>query len=198
MTAAEIADWAMQNTKGGLNDDDPRVSYQRVEVERLAQAALDSVPQGGTMVEIGVFCGRSTSALLWVAREREATLWAADPFVWESEFALWNYSKVRHEFKDVSFLFYRMTSERMRAIFPPDDPIDMLHIDGDHFDAATDCRLWLPNLKSGGLVVIHDVVDDVRSNIYQVYLDVQKYTSAWETLWWARDEEGHQMCRRKP
>jgi hypothetical protein len=75
--------------------------------------------------------------------------------------------------------------------------IDLIHIDGDHFDAAKDCALWFPHLKSGGVAVFHDVIPDIRSNIYQVYLDVTKATEGWEILWWAQDENC-QSGRRKP
>lgn len=200
MNAEEIAEWADKNAWGADVLGGERRSYYLPELKRLAEVALQ-VPEGGCMVEIGVYGGRSLSCLLLAARQRNADVWAADPFVWNAELSeprLMNLlEKSFWNIVDYPYHFCRMTSEEMRRIFPV-IWIDLLHIDGDHLDVDHDCELWLPLLKSGGLVVFHDVVPDQRSPIYKLYLDVQKHTSTWETLWWATDEEGHQMCRRKP
>jgi predicted O-methyltransferase YrrM len=197
MNIDETADWIDTNIWGSDSEFGDRRSYTRIELKRLLEAALASVPEHGTIVEIGVYGGRSLSALLSVAREKAAVVWAADPFTWNGELAERKLKETLSHFTDVDLRFHRTTSEGMRALFPNDGVVDLLHIDGDHQDADKDCELWLPVLRSGGLVVFHDVDADPRAT-FDVYTPMQKYTGAWETVWWATDEGGHQMCRRKP
>jgi len=127
-------------------------------------------------------------------------VFAADPFLYNGAEAEEHLQDVLKQFTDVALTFFRMTSEgahREVAKLAQYDPyIDLVHIDGDHFDAAKDCELWLPDLKPGGIAAFHDVIPDPRSNIYQVYLDVEKYTGTWPTLHWAKDENC-QCIRRK-
>lgn len=193
----EFADWSHKNTIGSENVGDERLTYSLEELRSLAEAALCAVPLGGVMAEIGVFCGRSLSILLQVARTLHATVYACDPFRWNGLLAEPSAHVIMTQFKDVDLRFTRGTSWEMKQSFPIDETIDLLHVDGDHTDVETDCRLWLPVLRPGGVAIFHDVDDDPRAT-YDVYTPVQKYTGDWQTLWWDKHEAGHQMCRRKP
>jgi predicted O-methyltransferase YrrM len=201
MNADEIAAWSFENTYGSIwAPGDTRIMYTLPELKRLAQAALDSTPPGGTMVEIGVFAGRTLSVLLQVARERGAVVWATDPWRWQTENIRPEFHKMYAHFKnDVDLHFCRMTSEDMRTLFPDNLDIDFIHIDGDHDRIHSDCELWLSSLRSGGLVVLHDMVPSARCPHYSSYVKAEEYLKGWETVWWvAETEECGQMCRRRP
>ncbi len=199
MTAREIAKWS--EGIWSLNHSGVGPTYTFNERLRLTEAAMDNVPDGGLMVEVGIYAGSSLSCLLQVARIKKATLYAVDPFLYNGEEAESHLRGVLCQFPDVNWRFYPTISEIARncllAAGLLASGIDLIHIDGDHFDAGTDCILWLPFLKPGGIAVFHDCIPDQRSNIYQVYLDVTKYTAGWEVLFWAKDENC-QILLRKP
>lgn len=201
MNIDEIVDWVDKNTWGSDREGGERCSYQVPEIRRLVTAAMECVPEGGAMLEVGVYGGRTLAALLCVAREKNATVWACDPFVWNGDIAEPHCMETIAKFSDVELNFLRDKSAALRDKVQEYGGMefDLIHIDGDHYDAGTDCKLWLPLLKSGGIVVFHDVVNDPRSPVYEgVYCGIQPYLEGWEMLWWAQDEEGHQMGRRKP
>ncbi len=199
MTAKEIAEWS--EGIWSLNHSGVGPTYTYNERLRLTEAALENVPHGGLMVEVGVYAGSSLSCLLQVARLKHAVVYAVDPFVYNGAEAEAHLRTVLCQFPDVDWRLYPTMSETARNCLRDshnlDQGIDLLHIDGDHFDAARDCELWFPSLKPGGIAVFHDCIPDQRSNIYQVYLDVRANTGGWEILSWAKDENC-QILLRKP
>ena len=62
-------------------------------------------------------------------------------------------------------IVWRMTSEQA-AFAMPDNTLDFCYIDADHrYEAAKqDIELWLPKVKSGGIICGHDYVPD--GNLY--------------------------------
>lgn len=99
----------------------------------------------GNVLEIGVHCGISTTALLAGLEENGGHLWSVDVhpscrYVWYGHpqwtfYCSWSGDKV-----------------------DPDLPLDLLFIDGDHsFDGIwADLNIWAPKVKAGGLVLCHD------------------------------------------
>lgn len=199
MTAKEIADWS--EGIWSLNHSGVGPTYTYNERLRLTEVALENVPPGGTIVEIGVYAGSSLSCLLQVARLKAARIFCVDPFLYNGAEAEMHLRTVLCQFPDVNWRFYPTRSETARNCLLQDGSLgsdfDLIHIDGDHLDCARDCALWLPYLKPGGIAAFHDVIPDQRSSIYQVYLDVEKHTGKWPTLFWAKDENC-QCIRRKP
>lgn len=55
---------------------------------------------------------------------------------------------------------------------PVRQPVDMVFIDGDHsyFGCASDILAWLPNLKDGGIIAVHDYQ---KSKLFQHDKDYQ-------------------------
>lgn len=174
-------------------------TYERDELALLAQSALAAVPQHGTMVEIGTLAGLSTSVLLHIARERKARLWACDPFLWMREQARLPFYILLRQFADVDVIFREQTSEEFYQDMAMSlgRTIDFLHIDGSHDerDVQLDCKLWLPLLKSGGLVAFHDynkgcsVMDGLRRA-------VDDATGGWEQV--GLTGTNGLLVRRKP
>lgn len=65
--------------------------------------------------------------------------------------------------------------------FEPES-IDLLHIDGFHTEAAArdDVETWLPKVRPGGVILLHDV--DVRSRdfgVWKVWAELQERGRAW-------------------
>jgi predicted O-methyltransferase YrrM len=162
---------------------------------------MENVPVGGIIVEVGVYAGSSLSCLLQVARQKTAKVYACDPFLYNGDEAERHLREVLCQFPDVNWRLYPTMSDTacnyLESVRALDAGIDLIHIDGDHFDVAKDCFLWLRHLKRGGIAAFHDCIPDERSNIYQVYLDVIKATAGWDVLSWARDENC-QIILRKP
>ncbi len=199
MNVDEIAQWS--EGVWSLNHSGVGPTYTLQERFRLTEAAMNNVPDGGIIVEVGVYAGSSLSCLLQVARLKKAKVYAVDPFVYNGAEAEAHLREVICQFPDVNWRLYPTMSdtachylENSRAL---EAGIDLIHIDGDHFDVAKDCELWLGHLKPGGIAAFHDCIPDQRSNIYQVYLDVIKHTAGWEVLSWAKDENC-QIILRKP
>lgn len=61
------------------------------------------------------------------------------------------------------------------------EPIDLLFVDGDHgFDAVQrDYRDWAPKVRSGGFLVLHDVVHPVHEGPRRVVDEIVKQDPLW-------------------
>lgn len=105
---------------------------------------LKSVAKGNVL-EIGVHCGISTTALLAGLEENGGHLWSVDVhpacrYVWYGH-PLWTFK-----------------CPWAGDLVNPDLPLDMVFIDGDHSYAGVmqDLVTWVPKVKAGGLVLCHD------------------------------------------
>ena len=107
--------------------------------------------EGAEFVEIGCFCGRSTSILGLVAVQNKCRLTSVDTFAFR--IGLWNVLPNLHRLK-IRFTLMMMESTRAASLF--DKPIDLLLVDGEHGEIAEDCARWLPKVKEGGLAIFHD------------------------------------------
>ena len=129
--------------------------YRRESIIALYHEAC-RVPPEGLMVEIGVYGGRSASVLLQVARATGALVVLMDPWVWMEGTGAPEFKKTIANFGDVQYMVWKHSSVKAAPYLG--DPIDLLHIDGDHqLDGVVkDCELWLPKVKPGGSVCFHD------------------------------------------
>jgi predicted O-methyltransferase YrrM len=132
--------------------------------ERLAllQAALNLQP-GFSIVEIGSYLGASTAFMGYAATSKGGVVHAID--TWQNE------SMGGEGLRDTYAEFHANTqpfahfiqTHRGRSVdvAKKEAPIacDMLFIDGDHhLDAViADLQDWLPSLKPGGLLAMHDI-----------------------------------------
>jgi predicted O-methyltransferase YrrM len=128
----------------------------------LFETAL-GLPAGFTIVEIGSYLGSSTAFLAYAATTKAGTVHAIDPWLNTAmgsegerdtfaEFAA-NTAPFEHY-----IVRHRATSVEVAQREAP-IPCDLLFIDGDHSREAvlTDLRLWLPALKPGGVLAMHDI-----------------------------------------
>lgn len=128
---------------------------------------LVSVVQPQLLVELGTHYGESYFGFCQtVAQQRSScTCYAVDTWVGESQSGFYDESVYQDVFayneshyKHFSYLL-RMTFDDAAANFA-DASIDILHIDGLHtYEAVShDFYTWLPKVRPGGVVLLHDVV----------------------------------------
>jgi predicted O-methyltransferase YrrM len=138
--------------------------------ERLAlfQTALNLAPQF-TVVEIGSYLGASTAFLGLAALQRDGTIHAVDAWTNEAngpEGARDTYGEFRTN--TASFEHFIVPHRGYSTAVHQHEgaiPCDMLFIDGDHSYEAVkaDLRDWLPSIKPGGWLAMHDIDQpDVR------------------------------------
>ncbi len=162
-------------------------AFQWLSCKYLFQAALQCP---GTIVEVGVDQGRSASLLLAAAQITGAKVVLVDS--WESVL-IDNKTKVEKvvaDFPNVPVTILNMFSSA--AAKHVVGPLDLVHIDANHYDEHPDedCRLWLPKLKSGGFACFHDY----ESCFPAVTEAINKHTGKWELIGTWESE----TIRRKP
>jgi predicted O-methyltransferase YrrM len=132
--------------------------------ERLALMNLAlNLREGFQVVEVGSYLGASTSFLGFAALWKSGTIHAVDPWT--------NDAMGAEGARDTFAEFRKNTAPFQHHIVPhrgfsadvaaAEAPIacDLLFIDGDHHYEAVlqDLRLWLPSLKPGGILAMHDI-----------------------------------------
>lgn len=155
----------------------PRLLGWCSEEKAIAMAEMIVQYQPLTVVEIGVFGGRSMIAMAMAcAYVNRGRVYGIDP--WTRDDALDSVQEkanvewwgkldyegvyrgcvkavVDHELTHACSVF-RTTSERAVCLL---DEVDLLHIDGNHSEVAStrDVRLWLPKVKPGGHIWFDDI-----------------------------------------
>jgi predicted O-methyltransferase YrrM len=196
MTAEEIAKEAADWWGWDQGIPNSWTTYYPGELLLLAQYALEATTDGGTIVEIGSYGGKTLTALALVAEEKNAHVIAIDPMVWYGDKA-WPYLKQVLEHFDM-ITFYKMMSEEASKIVPQDLVVDFLHVDGNHSDVLTDCRLWLPRIRSGGIVAFHDAIDNPdHADGGYCYQTSMEGSAGFETIIHRKTDQ-YLLIRRKP
>ena len=122
---------------------------------------IEDFPKDPVMVEIGTFAGDSAELFSLVAKK----IYTVDPFKWPSDTfiadgynsdTVLSYLAERLK-KRKNIEHIRKTSAEASKMFN-DDSLDVVYIDGDHEyeSVKEDILLWLPKVKSGGLICGHD------------------------------------------
>ena len=161
----------IDSIKGFLSDDEAAALYQR---------ALEVSGQG-PVLEIGSYCGKSTIYLGLACRRTDSTVFALDHHRGSEEHQLGEFfhdpdlydrsEGVMDTFRDFR---QNISSAGLNDTVVPvvagsdaaarhwQTALSMVFIDGGHsLDAAlTDYRCWVPHLKRGGILAIHDLFDD--------------------------------------
>jgi hypothetical protein len=158
---------------------EPKYAYNR-EALSLLWDALFCAPIKGVVVEIGCEYGRSTMIILQVAKELTLDVYVVDPFIdWKGE----EQPRIRAAFERTTagreFTLLPVTSEEAFLHIP--ESIDFLHVDGDHTEQGivTDCTLYLPRVRSGGIVAFHDYDYHDTPPVKKA---VDAYTKGWPIL----------------
>lgn len=130
------------------------------EVAALKQLA-QSLPENPTIVNIGA--GAGTSGLAFVESRPDVTLFTVDVQDASSPFGCLQGERMVFESAGYSYLagerWFQIHSRSADAgLFWDRPPVDMVFIDGDHsYDGCmADILAWIPNLKAGGILAVHD------------------------------------------
>ena len=161
----------IDSIKGFLSADEAAALYNR---------ALEVSGQG-PVLEIGSYCGKSTIYLGLACRRTGSTVFALDHHRGSEEHQLGEFfhdpdlydrsEGVMDTFRDFR---QNISSAGLNDTVVPvvagsdaaarhwQTALSMVFIDGGHsLDAAlTDYRCWVPHLKRGGILAIHDLFDD--------------------------------------
>ena len=99
---------------------------------------VESIPENGVYVEIGVYKGRS----LWTAR-----------FVAKPSVTVYGIDKIKNPCIEGT-IFIRGDSSEITMV----EKVDVLFIDGDHSyeGCKADIDNWLPQMADGGTIMFHD------------------------------------------
>jgi predicted O-methyltransferase YrrM len=122
-------------------------------------------------VEVG--CERGTSAMLWCQTNPMLHLTCVDPYTvyrarqsQEKQDAV--YELARENFRPFKITLLRESSLAAVKRFE-DGSLDFVHIDGNHEfdDCMMDIIHWVPKVRDGGLVLIHDCCSFYRGGVEQ-------------------------------
>jgi predicted O-methyltransferase YrrM len=159
--------------KGFLSEDEALALYQ----EALATSAA------GPVLEIGSYCGKSTIYLGLACRQTGSTVFALDHHRGSEEHQVGEYFHDPELYDSGeglmdTFREFRRNIRRagLDEVVVPivagseaaarhwQTPLAMVFIDGGHsLDAAlTDYRCWVPHLRRGGVLAIHDLFADAH------------------------------------
>lgn len=170
----------------------------------LAAAATLADPRLGPMLEVGGYCGKSACYLGPVAARRSTVLFSVDHHRGSEENQPgWEWHEPDLVDPDVGIidtlpLFRRTIHDAgLESVVIPivgesvtvarhwSTPLSLLFIDGGHGvePASNDYQWWTPHVASGGLLVIHDVFEDLADggrppyeNIYLPALASGRFT----------------------
>ncbi len=141
----KIGDTAPPKWFGAIYDRADKITgaTTREELQKLAELSKDK-----TVVEMGCDLGRSSVVLASVANK----FYTVDNFSYRAE-------AKEHFLKNMTGLNYTLLEEdSSNASTKFTEPIDVLFIDGDHTAPSVeiDIKSWVPKVKVGGYVALHD------------------------------------------
>jgi predicted O-methyltransferase YrrM len=138
--------------------------------------ALQEVPFGGLVVEIGCQLGRSSSLIAQCALGKFHTV-HIDPYTDQPEFLKqWHEMMWRIGDRDHSYTHMCMRTEQAIPLLVKlgaADGIDLVFIDGDHGypSVMLDLVVLAPMVKSGGLLTMHDYGRDSLPGVWNAAND---------------------------
>lgn len=128
---------------------------------------LCSLPDGATVVEIGLQFGRSSSIVLQLQADKKFKYIGIDPFIEPPE-AQQKWIEMAHS-TGADYLMIVATTGSLVVDFdhlPPE--VDLCLVDGDHTEAgvSVDCAVMIPRIKRGGYILFHDYGRDSLPDVY--------------------------------
>lgn len=156
------------------------------------------------LVELGVDRGESYFAFCQSADENRTGTRCVGVDTWQGDQHAGGYDETTFaEVVEHNRANYESFSTLLRSDF--DDAlnqfepgsIDVLHLDGLHTEAAVrhDIESWLPKLRSGGILLLHDVdVESKEFGVWKVWAEWQNRGRAWTF----HDGPGLGVCQKPP
>lgn len=131
--------------------------YSDEELKNLYEH-VRNVPDGSSVLEIGVWRGKTASILLMLARKKALKVFLIDAWTGAGKYEYPYFTEmVAKHFMDVPHVLVNGTSSSAVDLLKP-QRFSFIHIDGDHGYASVreDCENWLPQLIPGGVACFHD------------------------------------------
>lgn len=124
---------------------------------------LAALPQGATVLEIGLQFGRSSSIVGQLQQEKQFNYVGIDPFIDPPE-ARWGWLNLMGDLG----VKYQFHSKYSKDVDLSGYAVDLTLIDGDHTEDGwrTDLRLTMPQTKRGGYILLHDYGEAPLPNVY--------------------------------
>jgi hypothetical protein len=141
------------------------------------------------LVELGVDRGESYFAFCQAAAEHQTGTRCFGVDTWRGDRHAGEYDETTYaQVCEHNRAYYESFSTLLRCDFDEaqgrfqDQSIDVLHLDGLHTEDAVrhDLDSWLPKLRPGGLLLLHDV--RVRSKgfgVWKIWEELQKQSRSW-------------------
>lgn len=147
-----------------LTDGQEPISH--TEIDYLAELAL-MLPDKPTIVNIGAWIGVSTCTFLQA--RPDCMIYSVDVNECMAEF-----ENVRRFDLDASRVI-RLLGDSKDIGRQFHYPADMVFVDGNHWGAGEDIKVWLDKVRSGGIFCLHDYMEEPPpNNPGSVYQDVQQ------------------------
>jgi hypothetical protein len=141
------------------------------------------------LVELGVDRGESYFAFCQSARENKTGTRCFGIDTWRGDQHAGDYDETtfaqvsahnRENYEGFSTLLRSSFDEALGFFLP--ESIDVFHLDGLHTEAAVrhDLEAWLPKIRPGGLLLLHDV--EVRAKdfgVWKIWAELQERARAW-------------------
>lgn len=141
------------------------------------------------LVELGVDRGESYFGFCQAASEHRTGTRCFGVDTWRGDHHAGGYDEATFtQVSEHNHAYYESFSTLLRSDFHEalsrfqDETIDLLHLDGLHTEAAVrhDLESWLPKLRPGGLLLLHDV--RVRSKgfgVWKIWGELQQQSRSW-------------------
>lgn len=156
-----------------------------VEYRRL----IESVPDGGTILELGCYKGRSLCSVSDIIIRKKLNVCVVDIFTGtETEKKEANYKEEFYnncvQYGIATNIVKLMESKTEDAVSSfGDGTFDLVFIDTDHAYEAVKAEIkrWLPKVKKGGVISGHDYSThaDVSKAVHECLTNVTSYGSVW-------------------
>ena len=149
-------------------------------------------PDGGTIVEVGCWMGRSLSCLLVEAANSGKSIKVLGVDHWKG--SAWEPALIKEAARTdlravcqkncerAGYPFHLLSSESTAAAEAM-PPVDVVFLDASHdYDSvAADIRAWMPRVKPGGIIGGHDAH---FRGVHQAYTELCGTVKVMEYCWW--------------
>lgn len=135
---------------------------------------LMSLPPHALVVEVGLQFGRSSAIALQVCKAQNLQYWGIDPFVEPPE-AEEQWLAMAKPFQP-----FKLSKIKSNEVIVG-EPIDLILIDGDHSyrGVSDDCQHFLPHVRQGGFVCMHDFKRESLPEVTHAALDYMDGNPHW-------------------
>ena len=161
--------------------------------ERLLLYKLaSSLPKRAICVEIGSYLGASALFLASGMKEREGTVYCVDTWKNEgmSEGERDTFEEFTRNIKPLRDFTHILRGRSVEIAKTFNKEIDLIFIDGDHSYEAVraDVEAWIPKVKDGGIVVLHDIgwAEGVKRAVKEFIKPIQLEEHIVDNTYWAR------------